>query len=275
MSLGWTTGFKVFEAKTTLGRREGYYYGYLNMGSTTARHHFCMGGDHFNIGRPDNIAPALADGSIKKLISSCYVNGGGRVDLFSAVNGLDIIEGNNPSLGKVTLDIDRTFVKDDLIGIETQRNNTNGTLTHGVFTEIEWTESLDNIQHWYGGLYRTGAGGVDGYFEIGQMARTGIFPLTPRKEFQRPMLKGGKILDYGFYGKSPVGVDNLPIFKVEINGSNVDNFEMGQSGSKAYYQKIGADISFSAGDLINLAGISADNLVKLDGFPCMRILFDD
>lgn len=274
MSLGWTTNFKVFEPKMTLGKREGYYHGRQSLSLSGFRGHQCAGGEPSNQGQTNNTMPALAAGSMKKLLMSAYVDGGGRLDCYSRVNAAVTLQGLISSVGKVQIDFDDPFVKGDLINWQFQRNNSNGTFDFGAFMEIEWDEVLDNIQHWYGGLYRTGNGLADGYFEIGEMTMHAIFPLTPRTEFQTPMQKGGKILDYGFYGASPVGVDTIPEFRVEINGADVDNFVLGQSASRVFYDKVGADISFSAGDLINLAGHSANNAAVLEGIPTMRIQFD-
>jgi len=273
MSLGYVTGFKVFEAATTLGKREGYYHGFLNIGSQTDRHHYCMGGQPSQVAIDTNQAPALANGSIKKLISSVYVNGGGRLDLFSAVNAVAVLEGNNPSLGKVTLDFDRPFVTNDLLGWQSQRNNTNGTLTSGCFIELEFSED-ENIKHWYGGHY---SGGFlsNTFWQIGEMTRHAIFPLTDEIKFQTPMQLSGTILDYGYYGTSPTSADNTPIWDLRKNGVSVVTNVLSQTGGSRTFQNfVGVDEDFAVDDKINLMGRSASSTVAMSGIATMRIRFD-
>jgi len=51
LSLGYTTGFKVFEAQTTLGKREIYSHGRQTQGTAGARVHACAGGEPSNKGQ--------------------------------------------------------------------------------------------------------------------------------------------------------------------------------------------------------------------------------
>jgi len=146
--------------------------------------------------------PALANGTIKRLIVSVYVLTAGRVDIYSKVAGAAILRGDQQGLGKITLDFEHQFNLGDIITWQFQRNSSTGQLDYGCFCEIEWDEA-ENIKHWYGGRY-TGGTTANMFFEIGEMSRHALFPLTTESIFQRPMIQSGTILSYGFFGVNPV-----------------------------------------------------------------------
>ena len=270
-NLGGITGRTL---GSSLGKREGYAHGRQSNGGTT-RAHACPGGNPSNQGQATNVCPALANGIIKKLIVDDIQSGGGRLDIYSKVNGVDILQGNNPGAGGlVTLNFDRAFVAGDLIGWASQRNSTNGTFEYTVFCEIEWAEALENIQHWYGGHYigLFGAGGS--FWQVGEVTHNAIFPLSSRTEFQNRFQKSGTILDFGAYGISPVGVDNIPVWELEINGIVVSSQTLTQPAGRVFDNFVGVDIPFNEGDLMDIHGVSADNGATLQELPTMRIQFD-
>ena len=273
MSLGYTEGFRAFEAEITLGKSEGYAHGRQSH-SGTSRGFACMGGNPSNGSEPVNQAPALADGKITKLINDVFQSGGGRLDIYSYVNGVPVLEGNNPSVSLVTLDFERDFVAGDLLGWASQRNSTNGTLEYTFFMEIQWDEILNNIQHWYGGLYigLFGAGGS--FWQVGEVSHNSIFPLSARTEFQNRFQKSGTILDFGAYGISPVGVDNVPVWELEINGIVESSQILTQHAGRVFDNFTGVNIPFNEGDLMDIHGVSANNAAVLEILPTMRIQFD-
>jgi len=276
MSLGYTTGFKVFEAKTTLGNREYYFHGQQTQGSSGFRANQCAGGEPSNQGSPTNTMPALANGSMKKMILSIYINGGGRLDLYSTVNGTPVLRGSGSVVpSKTTLEFDHAFLKNDLIRWENQRSSSNGTLDYNIAMEIEWDEALDNIQHWYGGLYNGLFGAGGSFWQVGFHYPNTVFPLSSRTEFQELMLKSGVILDYGMYGISPVGGDNTPVCELEINGSVVETNTLTQHAGRVFDNFEGVNVSFAKGDLIDLHAVCANNAAQLNELPTMRIQFDD
>jgi len=269
LSLGYTEGFRAFEAAITLGKREGYYHGRQSISSSGFRTHQCAGGEPSNGGTTNNSMPAIANGSMKKLLMSAYVDGGGRIDCYSRVNAAVTLQGIVSSVGKVEINFDDPFVIGDIINWQFQRNDSNGTFEYGAFMEIEW-DDLETIKHWYGGLYRGGTSS-NTFWEIGEMTMHAIFPLTVEKEFQRPMLQSGTILDYGYYGSVPVSVDNTPLWDVRVNG--VSEATNPLTAGFGFQNFVGVNIPFVAGDLINLMGRSPSSTVVIEGLPTMRIQF--
>lgn len=272
MSLGYTTGFKVFEAATTLGKREGYYHGRQSIGSSGQRISQCAGGEPNVVTESLNQMPALANGSIKKLVMSIYVNGGGRLDCYSKVAGVAILRGDVQSIEKKTFDFDHAFLKDDIITWQFQRNNSNGTLDYGCFSEIEWSED-ENIKHWYGGLYR-GGHTSNTFWQIGEMSRFAIFPLTNEVNFKTPMQLSGTILDYGWYGTMPVSADNTPLWDLRKNGVSVVTNTLTQGGGRIHQNFVGVNVPFAIDDDINFMGRSSSGITRMEGFPTMRVRFD-
>lgn len=263
---------RVLEIK--LGTNEGYAHGFVSVGSAGVRIFACMGGNPSNQALINNQAPALASGSIKKLINVGLIDGGGRLDIYSGINGVGTLQGNNPSVGEITLNFDAPFVAGDLLGWQTQRNNSNATWDYTMFMEINWNETLENIQHWYGALFTGLLGASGSFWQIGESSSNAISPLSSRTEFQTRMMKSGTILDFGFYGASPVGIDNIPVWELEINGIVASSQVLTQHAGRVFDNFVGVNIPFAVGDLINLFGVSANNTARLVGLPTMRIQFD-
>ena len=106
------------------------------------------------------------------------------------------------------------------------------------------------------------------------MTKHAIFPLTTLDLFQRPMLQSGVILDYGYYGDSPIGVDNTPFYDLLINGVSEASMVVTQTGSRVFSNNVGVNVSFAKGDLVNISSMCANNGDNMEGLPTMRIQFD-
>jgi len=198
------------------------------------------------------------------------------LDYFTNVNGVDVLQGNNPSLGVVRIECDVPFVKDDLICGSYQRNNTNSTFDHMDFIEIEWDDPLgEDVKHLYGFLNRTGIGG--GFLGLAppMLNFGGQFPLTDELEFAWRAPRSGVILDMVYYGRVPVSADQPnALFGLRINQSDAQIEIMTQHAGFGIERFDGIDIPFDKGDNLNFSILSASNSVQCEGSGNARIQFD-
>jgi len=264
--------FKLFEGFTTVGKRELYAHNNIISGASTGFENYGLIGSGVVTQNPNQV-PALAAGSMKRIISRVTNNGGGRMDYFTVKNGANTLHGSIIGVGITEFNFDAPFLNNDLINMGNKRNDTNGTIDHINQVEIEWDED-ENIKHMYGGWILGGGAAASGFFGITQPNVFYQFPVTDEAEFQWRAAKSGKILDFQGWGISPVGVDNTPELSPRINGADVNAQVLSQHNGFAQDRFNGVDVSFSKDDLISFRGRSADLGTNLSMTVAARIKFD-
>ena len=275
MSLGYTEGFRAFEARTEFGTNEGYNSIWQSQGSSGQNIWFLQA---FNssFAEVGNRFPAFVSGTVKKLIERIIINGGGRADNFIQINGLDvganILATPSGQLGTFEVDnINVPFVADDFISFRWTRSASNGTLQLIAFSEIDWSDA-NNIQHWISSFERKGSTSA-GFIcpkNGGQVNVGGNL----EQDFQVRAPFDGTILDFIYYGTSPVSADAIPNFDVRINGATDHTEVLSQHGGAAIDRFDGVDVPFVEGDLLGLRYKSPSNSVLAEGRAGWRIEFD-
>jgi len=273
MSLGYTTGFKVFVEGTEFGTVQGYD-SIWNSESTTGVDKFFLQAHDSSGGLIANQFPMMSSGIVRKLIINIIVNGGGRSDNWFMNNGVDQtgIIANPSGLGVTEWILNEPFVLDDLINFRWRRSNSNGTLALHNFTEIEFDDP-PNIQTWYSQFERVKGGSSAGFWcakNGGQVNVGGNL----ESHFQYRAKQAGTIRDIVYYGISPVSADATPNFDVRINGVTQSTSVLSQHAGGAIDRFTGVDVPFVEGSLIGFRLKSASNTVNLEGRVGMRIEFD-
>lgn len=272
MSLGYTEGFRAFEAKTEFGTVQGYNSIWQSQGSTNVDKFFIQSHDS-SFGLGANQFPMFNSGIVRKLIVDIIINGGGRADFWFQNNGVDQtgIIANPSGLGVTEWILNEPFSIDDLINFRWRRSNSNGTLQLLCFTEIE-LDDPPNLQSWYSEFLRKG-GSSAGFWNVyngGQVNSGGNL----EQDFQYRAKQAGTIRDIVYYGSSPVGVDSSPDFDVRVNGVTQSTSILSQHAGNSTDKFLGVDVPFVEGDLLGVRLKSANDLANLEGRAGWRIEFD-